>query len=175
MPSIPAACKWIWRFAVTCAGVIATFPLALPYRKLGDPEPSASSHCMDNAACRYSIMATTAQISRQLAFLLTTTAWEDSRRLSKRRLEMNPPPPEICNTCDATATPTVHIRDSSCGRRRKKSPRPTPSRSVRPPLVGWTRVGACLRQAYATDPPSTGAPVSPDTSLRHCSYCTLDT
>ena len=41
--------------------------------------PPASAHCMDTSACRYSIMAATAQISRQSAFLRTTTAWEDYR------------------------------------------------------------------------------------------------
>ena len=50
------------------------------FKTLGNkiPSPSASAHCMDAAACRYLIMAATAQISRQLAFLLTTTTWEDS-------------------------------------------------------------------------------------------------
>ena len=66
---------------------------------------------MDAAACRYSIIAATAQNSRQLVFLLTTTAWEVSRIFfPKRKLKMNPFPPGICITCAATATDNSNPR-----------------------------------------------------------------
>ena len=93
LSSIRCPQKWVWRFEVICAGVSAKFPFSPRSRTLGNkkPAPSASDLCMDAAACWYSIMAATAQISRQLAFLLTTSAWEDSRNVfPKRKLKMNP-------------------------------------------------------------------------------------
>ena len=74
--SIPAARRLVWRFAVICAGVNARFPFYPLSRTLGNKklEPSTRAHCMDAAACWYSIIAATAQISRQSVFLLTTTA-----------------------------------------------------------------------------------------------------
>ena len=104
---IPAELECIWRFEVICAGVIATFPFPPFYRTLGDRKPDlcARAQGMDAAACRSSTVAVTAQILRQSVFLLTTIVWEDSRSVSpKRKFEIIPPSPDICNTCAATTT-----------------------------------------------------------------------
>lgn len=113
LSSIPAAHKWVWRFGVICTGVSARFPLAPLSRTLGkrNPEISTSADRLDTASCRYSIMATTALISRQSAFLLTITAWEDSRNVKpKRKLNVNPSPLDICNNRDASAAHSSNQR-----------------------------------------------------------------
>ena len=113
LSSIPAARRWVWRFKVICNGVYAKFPLPPLSRTLGNrkPEPATSSHSMDAAACRYFIMDTTAQISRQFSLIFTTTAWDDSRNVFlNKKLKMKPSRRDICNTCVTTAPDRLNPR-----------------------------------------------------------------
>ena len=74
--SVPVARRWVWRLVVICAGVSASSPFSPPSRTLvkQTPDPSASGHYIDSAACWYSTTAETAHISWQSRFFLTTTS-----------------------------------------------------------------------------------------------------
>ena len=106
--SMPTARRWVGRLVVICAGVNASSPFAPPSGALGNknPDPSARADCMYSAACRYSTTATTTQNSWHSYVLpYSTAAWEERHTVvSNRNLKVNPSPPVICTTCDATTT-----------------------------------------------------------------------
>ena len=128
---------------------------------------------MDAAACRHSTMAATSQTSRQSVVLLTTTAWEDSRKgFPKRRLKINPSPPDICNTCAAPATdrsnPRFIVWNATQNIARSRTI------TKRPVAVGNVAMRFRMSMTNIRNWPATsGGAWFTDTSPRRCSSCAL--
>ena len=137
------------------------------------PESSASAHSMDVAACRYSTMAATAQMSRHSTFLRTTTALNYSLSvLPNTKLKINPLPLAICKPWDASATDNSKPRFIVWNATQKLATSRTIA--IRSAAVGWVGTRRYMSPtSFCNCPATNGGACFTDTPLRRCSSCAL--